>query len=281
MMSLGINLPALSKMNLSRTSPAQPQSSLPRHSAKTALPSIKINFGEKRIFIFVFLIILILSVTIFRQTIINIVKLRAENELEKNRLMVMTTKASYLQDLDQNQLGKRVRELEQVFPSKKPALELLNSLSSLAQEDGVQLSAVTLKPGKLVEESPAQETTKASTGGGQMQSFLLDFSVNGEVEKVNGFIKDLERTAPLTKIEDLTIAIQGSREKEQNLNLRLGLSVRVYYQSLPKTIPPIEAPIVHLTSEEEVILDQLSLFKFFPLETLPSVTMGKEDLFKK
>lgn len=244
------------------------------------LPSLKGNLKEKMSFILVFLTILIISATFFRQTLVNTIKLIKDNKEKQLQLGKLTLKANFLNNLDQNQLEKRVRELEQVFPSKKPALETINFLNILAVEDGISLSSLHLSPGKLEEETPLSEKSpEKSAAKTSIEDFSLKFSIAGEKSKVLKFIKDLEKTAPLTKIEDLAITL--GEKKEDSQMLKLSLSVRVYYQLLPQSLPSVETPAVYLTQEEEQILDELAVFKYYPLVPLPDVTIGKENLFKK
>lgn len=236
------------------------------------------KFNEKRIFVFAGLTILILSVTVFRQTIFKTVDLRSKNKERREKLSVLTKKASFLEDLDKNQLEKQVRELEQVFPSKKPTLELLNALKSLAAEDGVNLGEFTLKPGKLEkEEGEIKKIEERQVESAKMKDFQVDFAVEGEFDKVSKFVKDLERVAPLMKIESLGISLRSAGDEK--LSLLLSLGVRVYYEAPPKSIPSVETPIAYLNNKEQEILEELSVFKFYPLEFAPGVTQGKENLF--
>lgn len=238
------------------------------------------KFGGKRVFLLVGLTILILTLTVFRQTILKTIKLIEDNQTRREKLATLSKKVSFLADLDQNRLEKRVGQVEQVFPSKKPALELLTALRSLSAEDEVSLGSFTLKPGKLEKEEEAiKETEREQAKESKMQDFHIDFVVNGEFSKVSQFIKDLERTAPLAKIESLDISFK--KPESDAVTLQVGIGVRIYYQSPPVSIPPIDRPIIHLTAQEEEILDQLSIFKFYPLKPVSGVTLGKKNLFEK
>lgn len=233
------------------------------------------KFNEKRVFIFVGLAILILSLTIFRRIIANTLNLVAENRLRREKLASLTKKVSYLDDLDANELEKRVRQLEQVFPSKKPSLEFLNSLRSLAQEDKVTLGGFKLESRPEEDLSDSGEKTEEEN---KLQDFQVQFDAIGTLTNISKFVRDLERTAPLTKIENLDLSLKAYASESSIL--KVGLQVRSYYQVPPKSIPAVESPVVHLTEKEEKVLDELVSFKLYPLKVSPGVTLGKENLFK-
>jgi Tfp pilus assembly protein PilO len=239
------------------------------------------KFDEKRVFILVALTILILSVTVFRQVILNTVALIAQNIVRRERLAVLTKKATFLQEMDTNQLEKRVRDVEQIFPSKKPSLEFLNSMRLLSEEDSVTLGAFTLKPGQLEkeEETAAQTNTKKVVVENKLQDFQVQLEATGTLGNISKFVKDLERTAPLCKIENIDLSLKNYASESSIL--RIGLQVRIYYQAPPQTIPALETPISTLTQKEEKLLDELTAFKFYPLQPMPGVTLGKDNLFKK
>lgn len=245
-------------------------------------PVIKTKkFDEKRVFVLVVLTILILSATVFRQIILNTIAVTAKNIIRRERLAVLTKKATFLQEMDTNQLEKRVRDVEQIFPSKKPSLEFLNSMRSLSQEDGVTLGAFTLKPGQLEkqEEAGGQTATQKVVAENKLQDFQVQFDATGTLGNISKFVKDLERTAPLCKIENLDLSLRNYASESSIL--KIDLQARIYYQAPPKTIPALETPITMLSQQEGKILDELIAFKFYPMQVAPGVTLGKDNLFKK
>ncbi len=216
-------------------------------------------------------VIFLLSLTFFRQMVSNSLILLGESQSKKQKLDNLTRKFNQLQNFKADVLEKQVRELEQVFPSKKPVLEIINTLNLLAIENQVSLGAVNLNPGKL------EEKENMATSASELQNFKLSFMVNGEIEKISQFVKDLQQSAPLNKIKELGVGLNPQAKNISSVSLML----EVYFQPLPKALPSLEMPLSVLNAEEEETLTQLSAFKFFPLKTLPNVTTGKEDIFKR
>ncbi len=243
------------------------------------MSSIKRKLNEKRAPILAFLTVLILSATIFRQTFIKTLNQRGENEEKEDELARLTKKAVFLENIDRNQLEERVRSVEQVFPSKKPALELLNSLQRLAVEDEVILGEFTLAPGEMGSVEKEKVSRRRTVVKSEMKDLEVVFSISGNFSQVSKFIKDLEKTAPLVKCESLGLSFEDISESEETMVLRASLEVKVFYQALPEAIPAVDSPAPQLTAEEKKTLDELSIFEFYPLELSSGVTKGKEDLF--
>ena len=274
--------------NNSASNPQSPQAKI-KEPGQKGLSIIDNFLGDKRIFVFVGLIIIILSLTIFRQTILKTVQLAKDNSNKRQKLTQLTQKAIYLEMMDKNQLETRVREIEQVFPSKKPALELLYSLRNLAGEDNVNLGEVTLFPGRQTAENPldSESSTPRQTNPqatktlakGPVKDFSVNFNISGELGNVTKFINDLEETSPLVQIDNLSLTILNYEVAKTTVQVSLGTSV--YYQEPPKEIPAVEAPLLTITKSEEELLGKLSSFKFYTLQTTPLINQGKEDIFSK
>ena len=249
-------------------------------SSKFDFADIKKKLTQNRPLILVLITIVILTATVFRQTLLNVTKLAGENEQKESELSKLTTKVDYLQNLDKNQIEAKVKEVEQVFPSRKPAIQLLFMLKSLAVENGLSLGSMTLAPGKLESDKEEQVERDTSISEEKMpEDFLVNFSVTGTSGDISNFIQSLEKTAPLTQIE--TIGVSIADKVEDNYLLEVSLEVRVYYQSLPEKIPGIDEPLAQLTVHEEEVLNSLADFKYYPLAEVPKGSGGKENLFKK
>jgi len=282
-----INLPFLSSKKETGASGNQPNGN--GVSGKTVKPAVfskidpldvKKKLNQRRPLILVLITILILSVTVFRQTLLKVISLSQENIKKGDKLEKVTTKANYLYALDVNQLEVRVREMEQVFPSRKPSLQLLVMLKLLAFDNNVSLGSLTLQPGKL--ESEDEEKALRDTDASEkkmMEDFLVDFSVIGTSNNISNFIQALKNTAPLTQIEKVGVSIVN--EVNNNYILRVSLSARVYYQSLPEQIPNVDDPLAQLTVYEEEVLNKLADFEYYPLIELPGGFSGKENLFSQ
>jgi len=237
------------------------------------------KIDQKKIILAVFVIIIILSITVFRNTIQNTITLYKANRELRLKLSGLIDKKAYLENLDDGQLAEQVRQTEQVFPSKKPVMEFLNSMKYLAFEDKVLLGGFSLKPGQF--ELDRQKKVKAlgDFKKTKLENFEINLSVNGTFDDIVKFIKDLEKTAPLLSIDKIGLAIKN--KEVDPMIVSASLAVTVYYQKAPDTIPAVDAKVIKLSEAENKILDQLSIFKFRPLIPSENIYQGRTDPFKK
>lgn len=230
-------------------------------------------FRKKIIPAGVVIIIIILTLTVFRPTLVNVFKLREKNQKNKEMLAKLIDKAQKLEAIDEVEIKKRVELVEEVLPSQKPVLELLSSLEQLSVEEGVVFGGLELKPGKI------DELSKSKT---EREEFEISFNIEGNLSNISSFVNKLEKTPPLMKIERMDLKLSRGRENisetEEIGSLKAALGVRVFYQFLPKTIGAIDQPLAMLSSKEREILNKISSYRTIPKIQSNAVT-GKENLF--
>jgi len=236
-------------------------------------------FKDHLTLIAVFLIILIFSAVFLRDAVIKTIDFFRENKKLSGQLLSLSSKKKLLDELDEAELEKSIEVMEKIFPSKKPSLGLLASLSTLADRENVIFSGIKLSPGRI-EEMKREEIVRAKTPEkGKLNDFSVEFSVEGKLTNVSSFISALEKTAPIIKIESFNL--QLTEERMTGLytgNVQVDLKVYVFYQEPPEEIGPVEQPLPQLTSEEREFLSQLSQFETESF-LLPGVPVGQETLF--
>ncbi len=235
----------------------------------------KEQIRENLVPILVIVVVFFLSVTVFRPILRNSLQLRLENKKLREQFESLNKKSQLLQSLDEVEVTKRVAKMEEVFPSEKPILNLIASLSQLAKEKNVTFGGITLNPGtikissrvssKLKKREPSESEAKKAG----LQDFLINFVIEGKIENITAFISGLETTTPLMKIESFTIALEKGSAS---------LNVRVYYQTLPEMLGEIDKPVPLLTEKEKEILDEITHYrKIEPIKTISPV--GKDNIF--
>jgi Tfp pilus assembly protein PilO len=235
---------------------------------------------ERWLLIAVAAIILILSLTIFRTTINNLLILQQEIVNNKKSLATLENKSKILAAIDDNELKRKVQLVEEIFPSQKPVLDLIASLQQLAVNQNVIFSGIELRPGQIAE----QET-------GERKEFGISFRVAGNLKQIAAFISELERTPPPMKIEQMDLKLVAKTEAEKTSGetttepetetisaVEVNLTVTVYYQAVPATLGTIEKPVPQLTNNELITLKKIETFNTIPV-IQEVVTTGKEDLF--
>jgi Tfp pilus assembly protein PilO len=204
-------------------------------------------------------------------------RLQIKSRLEK-RLSQLETKHEVLSGIDAVLIDNRVRQMEAVFPSEKPIVELMGSLSQIAFENGLSFGGITLSPGSLSEQEAKAKDKKANPEG--LADLRFGFQVGGDFDKISQFLAALENTSPLMKIESVGMSIKTNPLFEREATLVVAdIEVLAYYQAPPKTLGSIDKPVKLLTRSEEQLLNQLVGFRTFPL-IIPQAPSGKENLFE-
>lgn len=206
----------------------------------------------------------------------------------KTKVVVLENKRDVLAGSSDAALTYQVGQLENLLPSSKPALNLLVSLSRLARQERVILSAITLNPGKVAKPKEETETTVERSGGKieapRVQDFTLEFSAEGSLQQVGNFITGLEKTAPVMKIEEFNLGLASvfssplGRTEPGTGNVKVKLLVKVFHQEPPESIGGVESPLADFSQEEKDLLERLGEFTISP-PIQPLAPVGKSNLF--
>jgi Tfp pilus assembly protein PilO len=211
------------------------------------------------------LVIVLFSVTVLKPTLAKTTALRKENQKNKQRLSQLADKLEKLQAIDEVEVDRRVDLVEGVFPSQKPILDLLTALEELAIANDVEFNGIELKPGKI------EETEKVG-----LQEFDIKFNVSGRFANIIAFVSQIEKTAPLMRIDRLSLKIEES--SEEVTVIAVSFTVTIHYKPLPKTISGIEDPVPMLSAEEVDTLQELESFVVYP-DIEPTAPTGKDNIF--
>jgi len=213
-------------------------------------------------------LVVVLLVVVFGPVL---AKVKGRLEMRKkfsSQFSQLDEKVNILTGIDQNLIKQRVERMERVFPSKKPVVELLASLSQLAADHGLSFGGVTLRPGVLTEE-----------GGSDLEDLRFGFLVGGDYISISQFLKDLENVAPLMKIDGVGLTIKTNPLfKREVVSVAAEINVSAFYQPPPETLGPVSTPVSLLTKRQEEILNKLLSFRTFEV-ILPVAPTGKVDLF--
>lgn len=215
-------------------------------------------------------IALVLGIIVFGPTLSNLQKVIRVNKQQKTELNKLEEKLQILEGIDKNLITDRVKKMEIVFPSDKPIVELLSSLSQLSAKHGLSFGGVSLSPGSLTDEKKGETDLSDLTFG---------FEVGGEFNNVLKFLRELENTAPLMKIDKVGLTIKTNPLLGIiNTMVTADIDVSAFYQQAPKSLGGISQPVKLLSRSEEAILSRLFNFTKFQA-VLPVAQTGKTDLF--
>jgi hypothetical protein len=193
----------------------------------------------------------------------------------------LETKLDVLGGVDSILIDERVRRMEAVFPSKKPVVELMGTLSQLSGQHGLSFGGVSLSPGTLGEEEAAKvkKGKKKTATPSELRDLKFGFQVGGAFADILAFMTDLENVAPVMKIEEVALSIKTNPLFEEAITVVVAdINVAAFYQAPPKTLGAISTPVELLSREDEALLKKLVNFKTFEA-VFPVAPTGKVDLF--
>lgn len=217
-------------------------------------------------------ITLVLGITIFGPTLSNLQKVIRVNKQQKTELNNLEKKLQILEGIDKNLISDRVRKMEAVFPSDKPIVQLFSSLTQLAAKHDLSFGGVSLSPGLL-------EPAATMAINADLSDITFGFEVSGELKSILKFLKELERMAPLMKIDKVGLTIKTKPlSGDINTMVAANIDVSAFYQPAPKSLGKISQPVELLSRSEEAVLSQLFNFTQFQ-PVLPVAQTGKTNLF--
>ena len=210
--------------------------------------------------------------------------LSLRNELRKEtpKLTKLKQKLVELENIQFSPEFSQSKIVNSALPSKKPLLELLSSLNSIAAASSIQIEEFDLNPGAIASDAAelqAYYTRELSKDGID----TLDISMNavGSFANIQVFLINLEKISPFTTIKTLSLNSRkrGDDFDAQELDMQASLTTESHF--FTQTVSAaVEAPLPVLNNKEQDVLKELSEFSSSDLpEQLEIKGGGLEDLF--
>lgn len=183
-----------------------------------------------------------------------------EREIE---LAKFYEKAEQLKQLAIDPNFNKSSDIDQVLPSHKPLLEILNNLNNVANNTEVVIKNFSLNPGEIATDSTKVKKTTSSQKYDQLD---LDFSVSGPLWKIQNFLNLIEQVTPISTIT--SISINRNIDDDKDALAQADLVLRSFYFTQPiKTT--ITSPLPDITNAERIIINNIN-------ELIPS-NLEKQD----
>ncbi|MFC1627381.1 hypothetical protein ACFL18_02415 [Patescibacteria group bacterium] len=225
---------------------------------------------------------LMMAVIVFGPILKQLNGRQATKKQLSSQLQQLQKKLNTLNGIEPILIDDRVKQMEAVFPSQKPIVQLIGALSQLSSDRGLSFGGISLQPGSLEEEQlkSTKKKGKTTTTSVDLRDLRFGFSIGGNFDSILLFMKDLENVAPLMKIESVGLSIKTNPlfEKEETLVVA-NIEVAAYYQAPPQKLGAVSAPVKLLDREQEALLNKLTDFKAFKT-VIPVAPTGKQDLFE-
>jgi len=231
---------------------------------------MKTNIFYDKKLIFGAVVMVGLMIIVFGPILGRLTERLAVNRQLKTEMTKLTEKSTALSGIDEILVSQRVEKMEEVFPSQKPVVQLISSLSQISAQRNLSFGGVTLKPGVLSQDPKAK---------GGLSDLEFGFQVGGSFNDISLFLNDLENTAPIMKIDQVSLAIKSDPliSREETI-VTADISVSAYFQPPPQSLGAITTPLKLLSREDEALLNRLFNFASFEA-VIPTAPTGKSDLF--
>lgn len=261
---------------------------------------IKSLLGEKKLSVkekigpaAALLIIFVTSILFLRPAVSSIVNNNKSLTEKKDHLSKLQAKKNALKSYQTQDreviLDQQLKLISKYIPSTKPSLQALISLVTLARNQSLQFSGITLNPGAIKSKAMANTSltrdTKDAAGSDQaLDSFDITFSIIGTKQDLENFVAKLKELAPMMRIDKFSTSFLSKDANEkiilqnENLLLSVALTIKIYFQHVPDKLPAYEQELPLLTAEEEKLLQDLNSYVFVTNEipTVESLGQGGE-----
>lgn len=177
-------------------------------------------------------------------------------------------KAEQLKQLAVDPNFNQSSSIDKVLPSHKPLLEILSNLNYVAQTSEVVIKNFSLNPGEI-----ATDTTKVKkTTNDQKYDYLdLDFTVSGQLWKIQNFLTLIEQVTPISTIT--SISINRNIDEDKNAQAQADLILRTFFFTQPiKTT--ITSPLPMIAATDRKIIDSINQLTPNPLEQQKDIITG-------
>lgn len=234
---------------------------------------------------------LILVVTVFSGVIPQlqtVLKLNDELQVAQKQVQTLRTKASDLENIEARESYQERGLVNQILPSRKPLLELLAGLNSVATKNRVVFTDFSLSPGEIssasavfLEEAAGRRSGRTGVGSNtRYETMPLELEIEGQFADVQQFFLDLEQMAPLVTITSLSLNIRGDEGMVQpDDSVQAELLVLSYYftQSVEAAL---EKPLPLVGRAQKRVVAEIKNYTYPSVATQERIISGGfEDIF--
>ncbi|NMA30141.1 MAG: type 4a pilus biogenesis protein PilO [Candidatus Pacebacteria bacterium] len=196
------------------------------------------------------LVFVIFTMVVLKQ-ISPIKKVFAELASSNQELNKFQTKVDELENIAFDSEFKKMTEIDEVLPSYKPLLELLNNLNSVAVQSETLIKNFSLSPGEIATDSTILSRTRRQKFYDEL---VLEFSVSGTLANVQNFMTLIEQVTPISTITNISLSQQINEdsgvETTANLKLKTFYFTQAIAVTLTEPLPPIE-------DEQLIVLEEI------------------------
>jgi hypothetical protein len=188
----------------------------------------------------------------------------AATNLELEKFQV---KADELASIAFDSEFKKMNEIDEVLPSHKPLLELLDNLNSVSVQTETLIENFSLSPGEIATDSTLLTKTRKQKSYDELE---LEFAVSGTLSSVQNFMTLIEQVTPISTITSISLNQEineiGTVETTANLTLK------TFYFTQPISVT-ITEPLPPIANDQLIILEEIN-------KLIPSNLPVQEEVVK-
>lgn len=221
----------------------------------TDIQSLKIIYSRNKYFIvpgIVIFVSLILIILIIVPQIKTLFEAQEEGKFASQRLEKLKKDLNTLQTLDGETLESQRKTSTMALPVNKDFGGILNALFTASQKTGVRIGRFSFQIGDISKEE--QKDVNFSV-------ISLKVSLENDIQRVNSFISEIQKTVPLSAIDLITTDNRIST-----------IDLLFYYKVLPPTGVTKDIVISPLSQEKKSLLDRINSFNNVQSINLPLQT---------
>lgn len=205
--------------------------------------------------------------------------LQAKYSKEHPKFEKLQAKLADLRSIESTTEYAQADIVNAALPSRKPLLEFLTSLNSIAVANNIVVGNFELNPGQISTES-ADTNARAPQAAGAVDMLELELEIEGSFDELQQFLLDIEKISPFTTITKLSLgqgASAADRGTDRAIKASLSTSTYFFTQSIKATV---DAPLPKLTAMDRNVLTALTQFQNYDLPVQTEVVGGGvEDPF--
>jgi hypothetical protein len=171
---------------------------------------------------------------------------KTNKELEK-----FQTKADELASIAFDSEFKKMSEIDEVLPSHKPLLELLNNLNSVAVQSQTLIENFSLSPGEIATDSTLLTKTRKQKSYDELE---LEFAVSGTLNSVQSFMTLIEQVTPISTIT--SISLNQEINEIGSVQTTANLTLKTFYFTQPISVT-ITEPLPAIANNQLIILEEI------------------------
>lgn len=204
-----------------------------------ALRLLYLKYKEIIAPISIIIVALVLFISITIPQINSLLTAGERNKSDLDRLTILKNNLNLLSATEDKTLDSYSQLINTALPNHKDFEGVLNAVSVASKKAGVTLGNYEFKVGDL---------SKIDEEGG-FPNLKLNLTVSGSIINVNSFMKELEKTLPISEITEINISNNFSN-----------ITAVFYYKASQLFTYNDNSPIPPISNQDSTIINKLSSF---------------------